>query len=226
MGNEGGLAMTLSEVQFELKAPKGQFNKFGHYPYLSNEDILKAAKPLLKKYGDNLELSDEPVLVGDWHYIKATATFTDKDGKQTSSTGYAREPLNKKGMDESQITGTASSYARKYALNGLFLIDDTKDADTNEYHQQNQQRQPKRSANKQQGNNLTANANRYKTLVNEYAKITDSNFEAVNNDVKGIMQSGQDNEQLSKNDYLKKSIDLVESMLKSAKQMKQEEQAG
>lgn len=218
--------MTLSEVQFELKAPKGQFNKFGHYAYRSTEDILKAVKPLLKKFGDDLSLSDEPVLVGDWHYIKATATFKDKDGKETSSTGYARESVSKKGMDDSQITGTASSYARKYALNGLFLIDDTKDADSSEYHQQNQQRQSNKPANNQRNNGLKANANRYKALVNEYAKLTNSNFEAVNNDVKGIMQSNQDSEQISKNDYLKKSIGLVESMLKSAKQMQQEEQAG
>lgn len=218
--------MTLSEVQFELKAPKGQFNKFGHYAYRSTEDILKAVKPLLKRFGDDLSLSDEPVLVGDWHYIKATATFKDKDGKETSSTGYARESVSKKGMDDSQITGTASSYARKYALNGLFLIDDTKDADSSEYHQQNQQRQSSKSANNQRNNSLKANANRYKALANEYAKLTNSNFEAVNNDVKGIMQSNQDSEQLSKNDYLKKSIGLVESMLKSAKQMQQEEQAG
>ena len=135
--------MTLSQIQFELKAPKSQFNKFGHYAYRSNDDILKAAKPLLKKYGDNLILTDEPVLVGDWHFIKATAKFTDKDGKETTVTGYARESVSKKGMDESQITGTASSYARKYALNGLFLIDDTKDADTDEYHQQNNKHQSK-----------------------------------------------------------------------------------
>lgn len=218
--------MTLSQIQFELKAPKSQFNKFGHYAYRSNDDILKAAKPLLKKYGDNLILTDEPVLVGDWHFIKATAKFTDKDGKETTVTGYARESVSKKGMDDSQITGTASSYARKYALNGLFLIDDTKDADTSEYHQQNQQRQSSKSANNQRNNSLKANANRYKDLAKEYAKLTNSNFETVNNDVKGIMQSNQDSEQLSKNDYLKKSIGLVESMLKSAKQMQQEEQAG
>ena len=130
--------MTLSQIQIELKAPKSQYNKFGKYKYRSTEDILKAVKPLLDKYGDSLDLSDEPVLVGDWHYIKATAAFKDKEGNTTTVTGYARESANKKGMDDSQITGTASSYARKYALNGLFLIDDTKDADTDEYHQQQQ----------------------------------------------------------------------------------------
>lgn len=123
----------LASVQSELKAPKGQFNKFGGYNYRSCEDILEAVKPLLKKSGLFLQLSDEPVMVGDWHYIKATATIADFSGNQIICTAYAREPLDKKGMDDSQITGTASSYARKYALNGLFCIDDTKDADTDEY---------------------------------------------------------------------------------------------
>ena len=124
--------MTLLTVQMELKAPKSQYNKFGGYNYRSTEDILQAVKPLLKKDNDHLSLSDEPIVVDGWHYIKATATFTDKNDKTTVSTGYAREAANKKGMDDSQITGTASSYARKYALNGLFLIDDNKDADTDE----------------------------------------------------------------------------------------------
>ena len=103
----------------ELKAPKSQYNKFGGYNYRSTEDILQAVKPLLKKDNDHLSLSDEPIVVDGWHYIKATATFTDKNDKTTVSTGYAREAANKKGMDDSQITGTASSYARKYARNGL-----------------------------------------------------------------------------------------------------------
>lgn len=123
----------LAAVQSELKAPKGQFNKFGGYNYRSCEDILEAVKPLLKESGLFLQLSDEPVMVGDWHYIKATATIADFSGNQTFCTAYARESEAKKGMDDSQVTGTASSYARKYALNGLFCIDDTKDADTNEY---------------------------------------------------------------------------------------------
>lgn len=161
--------MTLLTVQMELKAPKSQYNKFGGYNYRSTEDILQAVKPLLKKDNDNLSLSDEPIIVGDWHYIKATATFTDKNDKTTVSTGYAREAANKKGMDDSQITGTASSYARKYALNGLFLIDDTKDADTDEYH--NQQRssarhQParKRPAPQKQMSQLQKNQQEYKKL--------------------------------------------------------------
>lgn len=123
----------LASVQSELKAPKGQFNKFGGYNYRSCEDILEAVKPILKAHDLALHLADEPAMVGERYYIKATATLTDFTGQQISSTAYAREPLDKKGMDDSQITGTASSYARKYALNGLFCIDDTKDADTYEY---------------------------------------------------------------------------------------------
>lgn len=123
----------LIEVQAALKAPKGQFNKFGGYAYRSCEDILEAVKPLLAERDMQLTLSDEPVAVGERVYIRATASVTD--GSETVSvTSYAREALSKKGQDESQITGTASSYARKYALNGLFLIDDTKDADATNQH--------------------------------------------------------------------------------------------
>lgn len=122
----------LVKIQSELKAPKGQYNSFGKYSYRSCEDILEALKPLLFKHEAELYLSDEVVQVGDRVYVKATATFTSKD-EMRSISAYAREPKEKKGMDEAQITGTASSYARKYALNGLFLIDDSKDADTDEY---------------------------------------------------------------------------------------------
>lgn len=117
----------LKKIQKELKAPKNQKNTFGGYMYRSCEDILEAVKPLLE--GALLVISDEMVVVGDRYYIKATATITEGD-KSMSATAYAREPIIKKGMDEAQITGSTSSYARKYALNGLFLIDDTKDADT------------------------------------------------------------------------------------------------
>ena len=168
--------MTLLEIQVELKAPKSQYNKFGGYKYRSTEDILQAVKPLLKEYGDSLDLSDEPVLIGDWHYIKATAAFKDKDGNNTVVTGYAREAANKKGMDDSQITGTASSYARKYALNGLFLIDDTKDADTDEYHQQQQSRphrtSNKRPAPKKQMTQLQKDQAEYKRLRQEIIKVS------------------------------------------------------
>lgn len=125
----------LLEIQNELKAPKGQYNSFGKYKYRSCEDILEAVKPICKKHGVTLTLSDEMVQVGERYYIKATATVTDGTEEKTV-TAFAREPEAKKGMDDSQITGTASSYARKYALNGLFCIDDTKDADTDEYAKQ------------------------------------------------------------------------------------------
>ncbi|UZT82120.1 ERF family protein [Caproicibacterium sp. BJN0003] len=123
----------LLEVQKELKAPKGQYNSFGKYNYRSCEDILEAVKPILSKNGLSLVLSDSVILSGDWHYIMATARLKNADGEAIEVTAYARESQSKKGMDDSQITGTASSYARKYALNGLFLIDDTKDADTDGY---------------------------------------------------------------------------------------------
>lgn len=119
----------LTEVQRNLKANKSKYNDFGKYRYRSCEDILEAVKPLLE--GMTLVISDELVLIGDRYYIKATAVIKDVEtGETESSTAYAREPLDKKGMDESQITGCASSYARKYALNGLLAIDDTRDADT------------------------------------------------------------------------------------------------
>lgn len=133
----------LIEIQHELKAPKGQYNSFGKYKYRSAEDILEAVKPLLHKHGCQLTLTDEIVLIGDRFYVKATATIRSDDGVE-STTAYAREDLDKKGMDGSQITGTASSYARKYALNGLFCIDDTKDADTDEYANQQKAEKPKK----------------------------------------------------------------------------------
>ena len=125
----------LTGVQAKLKAPKNQVNKFGGYKYRSCEDILEAVKPLLDECDATLTIGDSIEVVADRVYVKATATF--KAGEEVESvTAYAREPITKKGMDEPQITGTASSYARKYALNGLFLIDDTKDADSNEYTEQ------------------------------------------------------------------------------------------
>lgn len=129
----------LSAVQQELKAPKDKKNTFANYTYRSAEGILEAVKPILKKYGLTLLLSDEIQQIGERTYVKATAWAIDPAGQENlkiSVTAYAREAETKKGLDDSQITGTASSYARKYALNGLLLIDDTKDADTDEYQKQ------------------------------------------------------------------------------------------
>lgn len=138
----------LIDIQSELKAPKGQYNSFGKYKYRSAEDILEAVKPLLKKHECYLTLSDEPVSIDGRHYIKATATLCAENASDVKVTAYAREPESKKGMDESQITGTASSYARKYALNGLFAIDDTKDADTDEYASQTATKQASKPSSK------------------------------------------------------------------------------
>lgn len=129
----------LAQIQAELKAPKNQMNKFGGYKYRSCEDIVEAAKPLCAKHGLALVISDEIVAVLDRVYVKATSCLVDDSGKVIATTSaYARESETKKGMDDSQITGSASSYARKYSLNGLFAIDDTKDADATNDHSHTQ----------------------------------------------------------------------------------------
>lgn len=168
----------LQAVQRELKAPKGQYNSFGKYKYRSCEDIVEAVKPLLNEHGLILTMSDDVVEFGNYAhkkttgndvvetsgsriYIKATATVIDVvTGDKIEVTAMAREPEEKKGMDCSQITGTASSYARKYALNGLFAIDDTKDADTDAYKQQTSgsqtpQNRPQQPVNIGKGSNNT-----------------------------------------------------------------------
>ena len=126
----------LGSVQQELHAPKNQNNSFGGYKYRSAEDILEAVKPVLARHELTLVVGDEVVQVGDRIYVKATAAVIDSAGDEVHACGWAREPADKKGMDSSQITGAASSYSRKYALNGLFAIDDTRDADTNEHRRQ------------------------------------------------------------------------------------------
>lgn len=120
----------LIAIQSELKAPKSQFNKFGGYKYRKAEDILEAVKPLLAKQKCTLIITDDVVLIGNRIYVKATATIKNEKGECETTTGWAREEETKKGMDGSQITGASSSYARKYALNGLFAIDDNADSDT------------------------------------------------------------------------------------------------
>lgn len=118
----------LIEIQSELKAPKGQYNAFGKYNYRNCEDILEAVKPLLKQHGLTIVIGDEIVNIGNRFYVKATVTISDGESS-ISTSAFAREEESKKGMDGSQVTGASSSYARKYALNGLFAIDDTKDSD-------------------------------------------------------------------------------------------------
>lgn len=154
----------LSKVQSELKAPKGQYNSFGKYKYRSCEDILEAVKPLNAKHGVVLTVGDEVVEISNRFYVKATAVFVDiESGEKIINTALAREDDSKKGMDGSQITGTASSYARKYCLNGLYCIDDTKDADTDEYRHQ-QERKPQES----------------KTQESQYVKVVNGRTSVLN----------------------------------------------
>ncbi|WP_418309558.1 ERF family protein [Phascolarctobacterium succinatutens] len=160
----------LSKVQSELKAPKGQYNSFGKYKYRSCEDILEAVKPLNAKHGVVLTVSDEVVEISNRFYVKATATLVDiESGEKVTNTALAREDDAKKGMDGSQITGTASSYARKYCLNGLFCIDDTKDADTDEYRAQ-QERKPQENKPQER---------QYVKVVNGRTAVINSNGEYV-----------------------------------------------
>lgn len=202
--DEPSLQESLVRIQQELKAPKGQYNSFGKYKYRSAEDILEAVKPLLGKYGCILTLSDDISECQDRIYIKATAIIRKKDA-QIQTTAFAREPLTKKGMDDSQVTGTASSYARKYALNGMFCIDDAKDADTDEYHNQqgNAQKQPARQVSRKDNPQWQAFYNRvaqaaskansmdevtklYNSYINDPANklfdlASDENFKAIFN---------------------------------------------
>lgn len=138
----------LIEIQNRVKVPKNRYNSFGKYNYRSLEDILDTVKPMLLQNGLSLHLSDEVVSIGGANYIKAHAVLRENEtGELIECSAVARESVDKKGMDDSQITGTASSYARKYCLNGLFLIDDTKDADTNEYQNENRARKEQRENN-------------------------------------------------------------------------------
>ena len=142
----------LITIQSELKAPKSQFNKFGGYKYRKAEDILEAVKPLLAKQKCTLIITDDVVLIGNRIYVKATATIKNEKGECETTNGWAREEETKKGMDGSQITGASSSYARKYALNGLFAIDDNADSDTTNdgQHQEAQQQTQTQQPNTQQ----------------------------------------------------------------------------
>lgn len=157
----------MIKVQATLNAPKGQFNSFGKYHYRSCEDIMGALKPLLAAEGLFQSVSDEIVMIGDRHYVKATVTVTDGQTSVTNS-ALAREDRDKKGMDGAQVTGAASSYARKYALNGMWNIDDSKDADTNEFRDQ-QARHAKNEVKQQAKPSLSAIEGQTLTAVNQWA---------------------------------------------------------
>lgn len=168
--------VTLQSIQQSLVAPKGQYNSFGKYSYRSAEDILEALKPILQEHDAVLILQDGIVQIGDRYYVEATATLYAV-GETIGTTAYAREDDSKKGMDGSQVTGAASSYARKYALNGLFMIDDNKDPDMDEYHNQNSQasrtsQKPAQKPNsqKEQPANAPAKNNGSKTITGAQAR--------------------------------------------------------
>ena len=149
MADKLSLRAKLMHIQEELKAPKNLFNKFGNYYYRNAESIQEALKPLEVKYGVMTMLSDSIEVVGDRIYVKATATLADTESSDTLTVwAYAREAETKKGMDDAQVTGATSSYARKYALNGLFLLDDTKDVDSEEYQAQSKQEANKPTSKK------------------------------------------------------------------------------
>ena len=164
----------LVEVQSELKAPKGQYNSFGKYNYRSTEDILEGLKPILKEKNLVLVVFDDVVQVSDRVYIKSTAKLS-YDQETIEVTAFARESLTKKGMDDSQITGTASSYARKYALNGMFLIDDSKDADSDEFSKQNKSQKDSEQKSKQPKITLEE----VKMSLNDLVKKTGGNYTAI-----------------------------------------------
>ena len=171
----------LRNIQSKLEAPKGQHNNFGNYDYRSCEDILGALKPLLNNNDCVLTLSDEIINIGERFYIKATARLFDSDG-EVSNSAFAREALTKKGMDDSQVTGTASSYARKYALNGLFCIDDTKDADTDEYKNQQRNNQPSQKNNQKKQNTARQNkqSNTVKLITAEQGQAIQEHLDKTN----------------------------------------------
>lgn len=147
----------LIAIQSELKAPKSQFNRFGGYKYRKAEDILEAVKPLLAKQKCTLIITDDVVLIGNRIYVKATATIKNEKGECETTNGWAREEETKKGMDGSQITGASSSYARKYALNGLFAIDDNADSDTTNDGQHLTQQQAQTQAQQPASNQFNSN---------------------------------------------------------------------
>ena len=161
----------LALIQQELCAPKNQYNSYGKYNYRSCEDILEGLKPCLEKVGCALTITDEIVQVGERYYVKATATLHDNEtDKKISNVAYAREELTKKGMDASQITGAASSYARKYALNGLFCIDDVKDADARDNRQKEAKAQKQAEAEIQNIENSVIDEIKAKALIERCTK--------------------------------------------------------
>lgn len=183
----------LMEIQVDLKAPKNLFNSFGNYAYRNAEGICNAIKPYLNKHKVVLILEDELESVGGRTYIKATATLSDCETQESlKAVAYAREPESKKGMDDSQITGAASSYARKYALNGLFLLDDTKDADTDEYVEQTGKQTSKKAERKEESASQAQKKYIY-SICKEHGIDIDQLYESNNFDEKTLTKSDASN---------------------------------
>ena len=177
----------LINIQTELKAPKNQYNSFGKYNYRNCEDILEAVKPLNKKYGCTLTITDRIFMVGDRYYVEAHARLTniEKPEEYIDNIAYARESDTKSGMDASQITGATSSYARKYCLNGLYNIDDTKDADTDNFAEQTQtakKQEAEAKAKIKKGKDLPIGQKEAEELLTLMKSITDKNGNTLNID--------------------------------------------
>ncbi|MGT2911759.1 ERF family protein [Streptococcus cameli] len=180
--------VVLQSIQGKLVAPKGQYNSFGKYAYRSAEDILEALKPILQEHDATLILQDEIVQIGDRYYVEATATLYAM-GDVIGTKAYAREDENKKGMDGSQVTGAASSYARKYALNGLFMIDDNKDADTDAYHNQNNQSSSKQQNSAKKQASQPEKTSKAPAKSNGSKTITSAQAKALRTDIKNIAEA-------------------------------------
>ena len=198
----------LMAVQRDLKAPKSNTNSFGKYRYRSCEDILEAVKPLLNENGLVLLLGDTIEQIGSRYYVKATATLIDvATGDTITNTALAREPEEKKGSDASQVTGAASSYARKYCLNGLFAIDDTKDPDTDEYRRESQNRAG--ASGNGNANNATRNGGNAPQTCAQAAKTANDKASAVralNEEMKRTGASGKEVQQIAEAMVHKSSV--------------------
>ena len=197
----------LSIIQSDLKVPKNQYNKFGDYSYRNCEDILEALKPILKETGTVITLSDEIELLGNRYYIKATATLTDIDSKESvSNSAFAREDEARKKMDGSQLTGSASSYARKYALNGLLAIDDTQDSDFLNNSTQSLS-EPQRGT--QNNNNIPQNGNleKYRNEIANTLKVKEIPFKVFTDWLQNNLNKGNlDGLSISQLEQIKKTI--------------------
>ena len=204
---EKNIYSKLSIIQSSLKVPKNQYNEFGNYNYRNCEDILEALKPILKETGAVITLSDEIELLGNRYYVKATATLTDVDSKENvSNSAFAREDEARKKMDGSQLTGSASSYARKYALNGLLAIDDTRDSDFLNNSTQSLS-EPQRGT--QNNNNIPQNGNteKYRTEIANVLKAKEIPFKVFTDWLQNNLNTGNlDGLNISQLEQIKKTI--------------------